>query len=79
MRVVDKAVGAGRRTTRTAWHVSAAPVQLLGRRLPDQGTVPFYALAATTAAVGLVDWPVALLVAGAVLSPGAPPRPRRLR
>lgn len=67
MRAVDRAIGVGKLATQAAWQVSAVPVQALGRRAPATGTLPFYALAATTAAVGLVDWPVALLVAGAVL------------
>jgi len=70
MRAVDRAIGAGKLATQAAWQVSAVPVQALGRRAPATGTLPFYALAATTAAVGLVDWPVA-----AIDTPRAAPAP----
>jgi len=50
-----------------AWQLSAVPRQVLGVPTSDRATVPFLAAVVGTAVVGLVEWPVALLVGGGYL------------
>jgi len=49
------------------WQVSAAPAQAVRGRGQQRTGLPFLAAVTGTAALGLVDWPVALLVAGGYL------------
>jgi len=59
-----------------AWQVSAVPAQLLGLHGAERKGLPFLAAVSGTAALGVVDWPVALLIAGGyLLSSRAPRRP----
>ena len=59
-----------------AWQVSAIPAQLLGLHGHERKGLPFLAAVSGTAALGVVDWPVALLIAGGyLLSTRAPRRP----
>jgi len=47
-----------------AWQISAVPADLARSSGADPRSLPFLAAVTGTAALGLVDWPVALLVAG---------------
>ena len=59
-----------------AWQVSAIPAQILGLHGPERRVLPFLAAVSGTAALGVVDWPVALLIAGGyLLNSRAPRRP----
>jgi len=49
------------------WQISAAPAQAVRGRGQQRTGLPFLAAVTGTAALGLVDWPVALLVAGGYL------------
>ena len=56
-----------------AWQVSAVPAQLLGLHGAERRGLPFLAAVTGTAALGVVDWPVALLIAGGYLLTSRPP------
>ena len=59
-----------------AWQVSAVPAQLLGlhgQRGAEGRGLPFLAAVTGTAVLGVVDWPVALLIAGGYLLSSRPP------
>jgi len=56
-----------------AWQVSAVPAQLLGLHGAERRRLPFLAAVTGTAALGVVDWPVALLIAGGYLLTSRPP------
>ncbi len=59
-----------------AWQVSAIPAQLLGLHGAERKGLPFLVALSGTAVLGVVDWPVALLIAGGyLLSSRAPRRP----
>ncbi len=55
-----------------AWQVSAVPAQLLGLHGAERRGLPFLAAVTGTAALGVVDWPVALLIAGGYLLTSGP-------
>jgi len=55
-----------------AWQVSAVPAQLLGLHGAERRGLPFFAALGGSAALGLVDWPVALLIAGGYLLTSRP-------
>ncbi len=57
-----------------AWQVSAIPAQLLGLHGAERRGLPFLAAVSGTAALGVVDWPVALLIAGGYLLSSRAPR-----
>jgi hypothetical protein len=61
--VLDRAKG----VPEAFWQVSAAPAQAVRGRGQQRTGLPFLAAVTGTAALGLVDWPVALLVAGGYL------------
>jgi len=56
-----------------AWQVSAVPAQLLGLHGAERRRLSFLAAVTGTAALGVVDWPVALLIAGGYLLTSRPP------
>jgi len=55
------------------WQISAVPTQALRGNSQDRAGLPFLAAVTGTAVLGLVDWPVALLVAGGYLVVRRPP------
>ncbi len=68
-----KAAATGARALpQLAWQVSAVPAQLLGLHGAERRGLPFLAAVTGTAALGVVDWPVALLIAGGYLLTSRP-------
>ncbi len=70
-----KAAATGARALpQLAWQVSAVPAQLVGLHGAERRGLPFLAAVTGTAALGVVDWPVALLIAGGYLLTSRAPR-----
>lgn len=67
MSLLQSVVNRARAVPGLAWQLSALPAQLLPRRDDPRGQLPFLAAVTGTAAFGVVDWPVALLIAGGYL------------
>ena len=69
----------GKAVPEVLWQISAAPAQAVRGRGQQRTGLPFLAAVTGTAALGLVDWPVALLVAGGYLlvhhQPNQPDQP----
>lgn len=65
--VVGVVVSQAKAVPGLAWQASALPRQLIEGADPDRRGVRFLAAVAGTAVLGVVDWPVAALVAGGYL------------
>ncbi len=67
MNLMHTVIQRGKAVPEVLWQISAAPAQAVRGRGQQRTGLPFLAAVTGTAALGLVDWPVALLVAGGYL------------
>lgn len=67
MNLMHTVIQRGKAVPEVLWQISAAPAQAARGRGQQRTGLPFLAAVTGTAALGLVDWPVALLVAGGYL------------
>lgn len=79
MNLMHTVIQRGKAVPEVLWQISAAPAQAVRGRGQQRTGLPFLAAVTGTAALGLVDWPVALLVAGGYLlvhrQPNQPDQP----